>query len=214
MTSTSRAHRAARMLLEAARRYTPRALTADLRHERLQARDVSNSYKIRQFRPQRSRAPLERLPCRPHALGGRSWSRARPLQRLSHRHGRTSPCGAPSRSSHMLHMHRTCRGGDHHRDATRCCSRAGPAPTAPLAVQSCLMMSSTLLPPAARRLDAAPMRCVCGLRQHARRRTRVSVGGSVGAMGGALLRSGHAYLTGAHRFVQRWRPNGHMQLWS
>ena len=36
-TSTSRARRAARMLLEqAARRCPPRALTADLRHERLQ----------------------------------------------------------------------------------------------------------------------------------------------------------------------------------
>ena len=74
---------------------------------------------------------------------------------------------------------------------------------------------STLRPPGARPLEVALM--VSGLRQHARRRMAVSVGGSVGAMGGRRcasrrLRSGHAYLMRAHRLVQRWWSCVHEQL--
>ena len=174
------------------------------------ARAASIWYTIDHMRCSNHVAPLQRLPCRPHSLCGRSGHRTRPHQPLSYQFGRTSPRRAPSRSSHMLHTHRSCRGGDHHRDGTRCCSRAGPALTAPLVLQSCAMMSSTLRPPPARPLDAARMRC--GLRQHAQRRTAVSVGQSIGAMGSARLRSSHAYLACAHRLVQRRRSRGHVQL--
>ena len=88
----------------------------------------------RSFRISKHTAPLQQSPCRPHALGGQSWSRMRSLQRLSQLHGRKSPCGRASRSSHMLHMHRMSRGGGHHREGTRCCSRTGAAPTAPSAL--------------------------------------------------------------------------------
>ena len=161
---------------------------------------MSGSYKIRHSRTRKHTAPLQRSPCRSHALGGRYWSRVRPLLRLSHQHGRTSPYWRAFRSSHMLPHAPYGRGGDHHCDSTRSCSRTGPALTAPLALQSSKTMYATLRPPGARQLDVVPIEVWSAAARSAA--LAMSVGGSVGSMGGAHIRSGHAYLMYLHRYLQ------------
>ena len=144
------------------------------------ASSISSPYKNVQIRVTCAESPPQYSPVALEPPPNAAWAAMTPdttpaASQSRKRAAQTSPCGAPFLSqSHML-THCTARaaGGDHHHHATRCCSRAGPAPTLPLAQSSSVIMSSTLRTPAARPLDAAPMKC--GLWQHAWRRTRVSV---------------------------------------